>query len=170
MEHEVVATMLCYSYIYDMNVITYFLKSNISYIQPLGQPSTPPTPNEKLWVHYYGLMCKYLCTWWSDLWGQSRFCIWRWTTVRWQISTMTLRVQHFLSYLPPNLTCLYMCADQLLNISSSSSWRALQGIKVCHQTISCFKLFKQLSISRWMAYFYLFIYIYIYIYKILYFK
>ena len=52
--------MLCYSY--DMIVRTYFLKSNLSYIYSRRQPSTPPTPNEKLQVHDCELVCKELCT------------------------------------------------------------------------------------------------------------
>lgn len=56
------------------------------------------------------------------------------------------------SYLPPYV-CLsaseYLVLQQL---------KCITGIKVCHQTISCFKIFKQWSSSHWIAYLYIYIY------------
>jgi hypothetical protein len=43
-------TVLCYSYIYDMIFITWYLVPNINYIYPHSQPPHSPFPNQKFWV------------------------------------------------------------------------------------------------------------------------
>ena len=49
--------MLCYTYIYDRIFIIRFLKPNMNYMQPQGQPFRPRPPNLKFRVRSESNLC-----------------------------------------------------------------------------------------------------------------